>query len=110
MKVSVAFDVKNYIEVMESWPITREDTTFFLEREDNLIKRVVIIFSSVGIEHAPQIILGKNTEHTSAINMYCGEYVELAIEKILNWQAVISGLQILILILTTMNLGLPLKV
>ena len=55
MIITVAFDVKNHVEVMEGWPIKTGDMTFFLEREDNVLKRVCIAFSGVGMEHAPSI-------------------------------------------------------
>ena len=47
MIVTVAFDVKNHVEVMEGWPMKLGNTTFFLEREANVIKRVCAAFSGV---------------------------------------------------------------
>lgn len=46
MKISIAFDVKNHVEVLEGWPITREDMTFFLEREENLVKGLLLRFQT----------------------------------------------------------------
>lgn len=94
MKISVAFDVKNHVEVMESWPITRGDITFFLERVENLVEKVVLTFSNVGIENAPNISSLVNTRETPSINIRGGTYAQLAISQILNWQVVVSGLQI----------------
>ena len=94
MRISVAFDVKNYVEVMESWPITRGDMTFFLEREDNLVKKVVLTFSNVDIKHAPKITPAANPDDITGISINGGVYAQLAIQNILNWQAVVTGQQI----------------
>lgn len=94
MKISVAFDVKNHVEVMESWPIIRGNMTFFLERENNLVKRVVLRFSNVGIENAPKMVRSSDTDDIPSITIRGEEYAQLAISQILSWQAVVSGLQI----------------
>ncbi|QPI72388.1 hypothetical protein [Sphingobium sp. Cam5-1] len=49
MIVTVAFDVKNHVEVMEGWPIELGNTSFFLEREANVLKRVCGISASIAI-------------------------------------------------------------
>jgi len=93
MIVTVAFDVKNHFEVMESWPIKTGDMTFFLEREQNVVKKVCLAFSNVGVEHAPSVT--ENTGEASPhIEIRGGGYAALAREKVANWQAVVSGLQI----------------
>lgn len=94
MKISVAFDIKNHVEVMESWPITRDDKTFFLEREGNLVKRVVLTYSNVGIENATKITEPKDTDDTPTINIRGGTHAQIAISQILNWQAVVISQQI----------------
>lgn len=94
MIITVAFDVKNLVEVMEGGPIKTGDMTFFLEREDNVLKRVCLAFSGVGIEHAPNFTPANNEEGSAHIKMSGRVYADLAREKIMNWQAVVSGLQI----------------
>ena len=94
MKISVAFDVKNYVEVFESWPIALDNKTFLLERDDNLAKKVVLIFANVGIEDAPKITQSGDRDDILSVNLCCEAYAQLAINQILSWQAVISGLQV----------------
>lgn len=94
MKISVAFDVKNHVEVMESWPIIRGDMTFFLERKGDIVKRVILTFSNVDISQAPKIFESTDGDATPSINIRGGTYAQLAISHILNWQAVVSGQQI----------------
>lgn len=95
MIITVAFDVKNHVEVMEGWPIKAGAMTFFLEREDNVLKRVCLVFSDVGIQHAPSITPPSNEGDKTHIKISGGEYAELAREKLMSWQAVVSGLQII---------------
>jgi hypothetical protein len=95
MIITVVFDVKNHVEVMEGWPIKTGDMTFFLEREDNVLKRVCLGFSGVGIEHAPNCTPANNDEGSARIKIGGSVYVALAREKIMNWQVVVSGHQII---------------
>ncbi|GAA6176978.1 hypothetical protein [Sulfitobacter pacificus] len=105
MKVSVAFDVKNNFEVLESWPITQENATLFLERQDNVVKRVIVTFSNVNIENAPKVTEPGPHDPTLNIRM-CGEAIaQRAIARILSWQAVISGLQTIDLDFDSYELG-----
>lgn len=94
MIITVAFDVKNHVEVMEGWPIKTGDMTFFLERENNVLKRVCLAFSGVGIEHAPNFTPANNEEGNAHIKISGSGYSALARKKIMNWQAVVSGQQI----------------
>lgn len=94
MIVTVAFVVKNHVEVMEGWPIKTGGMTFFLEREENVLKRVCLAFSSVGIEHAPSFTPPSNERGQAHLEISGGAYAALAREKIMNWQAVVSGQQI----------------
>jgi len=94
MIITVAFDVKNRVEVMEGWPIKTGDMAFFLEREDNVVKRVCLAFSNVGIEHAPSFTPASNETGHAQIEIRGGSYAALARKAIMNWQAVVSGLQI----------------
>lgn len=94
MIITVAFDVKNYVEVMEGWPIKKGDMTFFMEREANVLKRVCLAFSGVGIEHAPNVKPANNEEGNPYITISDGGYAGLARKNIMNWQAVVSGQQI----------------
>jgi hypothetical protein len=93
MIITVVFDVKNHVQVMEGWPIKRDDMTFFLEREDNVLKRVCIAFSGVEIQHAPSITPASAEGHAH-MRIGGGGYAALARKNIINWQAVVSGLQI----------------
>ncbi|WP_394691493.1 hypothetical protein [Hoeflea sp.] len=95
MIITVAFNVKNHVEVMEGWPIKSGDMTFFLEREDNVLKRVCLAFSDVGIQHAPSITPPSDEGGKTHIKISGGEYAELAREALMSWQAVVSGLQII---------------
>ena len=94
MIITVAFDVKNHVDVMEGWPIKNGGTTFFLERKDNVLERVCLAFSGVGIEHAPNFTPSRNNDDLARLSISGGVYAELARKHILNWQAVVSGLQI----------------
>lgn len=94
MIITVAFDVKNQVEVMEGWPIATGDMTFFLEREGNVLKRVCLAFSGVGMEYAPTITPSIGESGTPRIDITSGGYAALARKTIMNWQTVVSGLQI----------------
>src|SRR3546814_17849350 len=94
MIITVAFDVKNYVEVMEGWPIEMGDMTYFLEREGNVLKRVCVAFSGVGIEHAPSFKSANDEREVPHVEISGGIYSVLARKNIMNWQAVLSGPQI----------------
>lgn len=94
MIITIAFDVKNHVEVMEGWPIKMGDMTFFLERKEDVLIRVCLSFSDVGIEHAPSFTPAGQSGQ-SHLKITGGEYAALAIKTLLNWQAVISGQQII---------------
>lgn len=94
MIVTVAFEVKNHVEVMEGWPIELGNRTFFLEREGNVLKRVCIAFSGVDVVQAPHVQPAATEAEIPHITIKGGEYASLARKSILNWQAVISGQQI----------------
>lgn len=94
MIITVAFDVKNHVEVMEGWPINTGEMTFFLEREDNVLKGVCIAFSNVGIDHAPSFTPASSEGGHAQMKIGDGGYAALARKSIMNWQAVVSGLQI----------------
>jgi len=94
MIVTVAFDVKNHVEVMEGWPIETGEVTFFLEREANVLKRVCLAFSGVGMAHAPSVQPASSEAEHAHITIKGGGYAALARRNIMNWQAVVSGLQI----------------
>ena len=94
MIVTVAFEVKNHVEVMEGWPIKLGDRTFFLEREGNVLKRVCVAFSGVDVAQAPHVQAAESEAEIPLITITGGEHASLARKSILNWQAVISGQQI----------------
>ena len=94
MIITVAFDVKNHVELMEGWPIKTGDLTFFLERQDNILKKVCLAFSSVPIEHAPSFTPSNNEGDHAHIKIGGGVYAAIARKNIMNWQAVLSGPQI----------------
>lgn len=95
MIVTVAFDVKNHVEVMEGWPLKQEDMTFSLEREGNVLKRVCLSFSGVSIEHAPTFMQPGETSGRTELKIADGGFANLARKRIMNWQAVVSGIQII---------------
>lgn len=94
MIITVAFDVKNHVEVMEGWPIKTGDMTFFLERKKDVLKRVCLAFSNVAIEHAPSFTPASSEREHPHLEIGGGGYAALARKSIMNWQAVISGQQI----------------
>lgn len=94
MIITVAFDVRNHVEVMEGWPINTGEMTFFLEREGDVLKKVCVAFPHVGIEHAPRITPPSNQGEHTHIEITGGVYAALARKNIMNWQTVISGQQI----------------
>ncbi|NVZ72523.1 hypothetical protein [Pseudomonas costantinii] len=94
MIITIAFDIKNYVEVMEGWPITIDNTSFHLERNENTVTKVCISYSKVGIENAPQITHPTENGAPTRVNIKGGAYARLAIEQIMTWQAVVSDLQI----------------
>lgn len=94
MIITIAFDVNNYVEVMEGWPLKHDNMTFFLEREGNVLKKVCLSFSGVGIEHAPNFIQATEQGKSADLKISSGGYAALARKRIMNWQAVVSGIQI----------------
>ncbi|KQS59347.1 hypothetical protein ASG39_18680 [Rhizobium sp. Leaf371] len=94
MIVTVAFDVKNHVEVMEGWPIKLGNTTFYLEREGNVLKRVCVSFSGIDIAQAPYVQPAGSEAEIPHITIQGGEHASRARKSIMNWQAVISGQQI----------------
>lgn len=79
---------------MESWPITIDDVTFSLTREDNMVKKVMVTFSNISADQAPTITEGDSTGNLPTISIPPSGCLQIAIQKVLNWQAVVSGLQI----------------
>lgn len=94
MIITVAFDVNNYVEVMEGWPLKQDKMTFFLEREGNVLKRVCLSFYSVSTEHAPSFTQPTEAGGSTHLKLSGGGYAALARRRIMNWQAVVSGIQI----------------
>lgn len=94
MILTVAFDVKNHVEVMESWPIKKGDTSFFLERDGDVLKRACLSFYGVGIEHAPRWTEGKPGDSRANLTIKGADYASRARSTMMNWQAVVSGVQI----------------
>src|SRR3546814_13360085 len=68
--------------------------TYVLEREGNVLKRVCVAFSGVGIEHAPSFKSANDEREVPHVEISGGIYSVLARKNIMNWQAVLSGLQI----------------
>jgi hypothetical protein len=93
MIVTIAFDVLNYVEVMEAWPIKFGDTTFLIERDGNVLKRVCLSFSGVGLEHAPRLTSASDAE--AHLQIGGDDYIVRARKAIMNWQAVVSGMQVI---------------
>ncbi len=94
MIITIAFSVKNYVEVMESWPIKIDEVIFTLERKDNIVQRVCISFPNVDIENAPQVVRPAKETGIPKINMRGNEFVKIALKKVLNWQAVVISQQL----------------
>lgn len=94
MIVTVAFEVNNHVNVMESWPIKIDNMTFFLEREDSSLKKVCLSFSGVSTEHAPSITQTSDEKFSAIIKTKGDDYAASARKHIMNWQSVISGIQI----------------
>ncbi|WP_421979160.1 hypothetical protein [Roseibium sp.] len=94
MIVTVAFDVKNHVEVVEDWPIKLGDRTFLLEREANVLKRVCVAFSGVDVAQAPLVQPTGSEAEIPSIKIMGGGHASRARKSIMNWQAVISGQQI----------------
>ncbi len=94
MIITIAFSVKNYVEVMESWPIKIDDVIFTLERKDNIVQKVCISFPNIAIENAPQILRPAKKPGIPQINMRGDRFVKIALKKILNWQAVVISQQL----------------
>ncbi|NYS79295.1 MULTISPECIES: hypothetical protein [Halomonadaceae] len=94
MVITIAFDVKNYIEVSESWPIKIGNTSFHLDRKDNIVNKVCISYQKVEIEKAPKLLKPVEPRKPPTLTINDGGYAILAIKQITNWQTVISGLQI----------------
>jgi hypothetical protein len=94
MIITFAFDVKNYVEVMEGWPLTRDNMTFILEREGKVLKRVCLSFSGVDIEYAPSFTAPSDASGKASLKTSDGGYTALARKRIMNWQAIVSGVQI----------------
>lgn len=61
MHITISFNVKNHVEVSESWPIQIGNVTFSLDRKDEVVQKVCISYSGVGTEHAPKITPSAST-------------------------------------------------
>lgn len=94
MIVTIAFDVRNHVEVMEGWPIENAGATLFLEREGNVVRRVCVSYSNASLNDAPRIETSPDGEKVSAIKINDTVYASQARYRILNWQAVVSGVQV----------------
>lgn len=94
MILTIAYDVKNYVEVMESWPISDGGMTFFVETDDNVLKRVCVSFRDVGIEHAPNFTPSLSADDTALLKVTGGIYATKARKSIMSWQTVICGVQV----------------
>src|SRR3546814_6398968 len=68
--------------------------TYFLEREGNVLKRVCVALSGVGIEHATSFKSANDEREVPHVEISGGIYSVLARKNIMNWQAVLSGPQI----------------
>jgi hypothetical protein len=79
---------------MEGWPIQLDNVTFTLERQNNVLKRVCLSFSKLGIEHAPSVNVDGFAGVDANIRITGGQFAELARIRLMNWQAIMSGLQI----------------
>ncbi|CAN7421486.1 hypothetical protein [Brevundimonas sp. LjRoot202] len=95
MIITVAFDVKNHVEVLESWPIIKGDVTFFLERSENVLKKVCIAFSNVSLEFAPTFSPSEPDGKLANIEVGGSGYSGSARRLLMNWQTIISGLQVI---------------
>ena len=82
MIVTVAFNVKNHVEVMEGWPIKTGNTTFFLEREANVLKRVCVAFSSEDVAQAPHVQPAGSAAVIAHITITGGKNASLARKSI----------------------------
>lgn len=94
MIITVAFDVKNRVDVMEGWPIKSGNLTFFIERDGTLMRRVCLAFYGVDISHASSFKSSSLTNAYPTLTIGGGIYVQKARSYILNWQAVVSGVQV----------------
>ncbi|MCK0148482.1 hypothetical protein MWU54_00470 [Marivita sp. S6314] len=79
---------------MEGWPITRDNLTFLIEREKNKAIKILLSVDGVDVKHAPLVAMGADEGVSASITIRSDEYVQLAINEILKWQTVISGIQI----------------
>ncbi|WP_371156978.1 hypothetical protein [Jannaschia sp. 2305UL9-9] len=95
MIITLSFEVKNHVEVMEGWPIRIGDTTFHLERDGTLLRRVSLSFAGVSTDYAPKVAQSKQPGGSSSIKVSDGDYANRARKKLLQWQAVITGAQII---------------
>lgn len=93
MHITISFNVKNHIEVSESWPIKIGNVTFSLDRKDDVVQKVCISYSGVGTEHAPKITPSTSTGIHHELIVGAGPYVGFAIRQVMSWQTVVSGLQ-----------------
>ena len=93
MHITISFNVKNHVEVSESWPIQIGNVTFSLNRKDDVVQKVCISYSGVSTEHAPKMTSSTSTGIHHELIVGAGQYVGLAIRQMMSWQTVISGLQ-----------------
>lgn len=91
MIITIAFKVKNRLEIAESWPIKVGETTFFLECRDGLVQNACISYTGVNVDKAPKIQPLTSTNAHYEIVMMVNEYISMAIKKIMDWQTIISG-------------------
>ncbi|TMN16193.1 hypothetical protein [Pseudoxanthomonas sp. X-1] len=79
---------------MESWPVRAGDTSLFLECESGVVKMVCVSYSGVGIENAPQLEACSESSPAARISLPGGIYIESTVEKLMEWQTVLSGQQV----------------
>lgn len=94
MIITISFDVRNHVEVMESWPIKNGDLTFHLDRKGNIVQKACISFSNVDIKEAPKLSRPQNNQEAPTITMRNNDLIKVALKRILNWQAVVIGHQV----------------
>ena len=79
MIVTFSFEIRNFVEVIEDWPIQKDDVIFAIKRDGDIAKRVVISYTGIDIKYAPTISVNEFDSRTKSINLNIAKHKELAI-------------------------------
>ena len=79
---------------MEGWPIQNGDVRLFLEMKGDFVEAVCASYSGQDIEKAPKVTTSPGQSIAAHVHLPENGKMSDAISRVLNWQSVVSGIQI----------------